>query len=83
MAKKKKPAPKKSSKKPAAKPKKVARAKKAVSRKKAAPKRKPSRRGAREVSVGAIPGKGLAPAPQDNRATSKVCPLSRTWIRRA
>lgn len=59
MAKKKKPAPKKSSKKPTAKPKKVARAKKAASRKKPAPKRKPSRRGTREVSVGAIPRQGL------------------------
>lgn len=59
MAKKKKPAPKKSSKKPAPKPKKVARAKKTVRRKKPAPKRKPSRRGDREASISAIPQQGL------------------------
>jgi len=59
MAKKKKPAPKKSSKKPARKPKKLARAKKTVRRKKPAPKLKPTRRGTREVSVRAIPRQGL------------------------
>jgi len=59
MAKKKKTAPKKSSRKSAPKPKKVARAKKAAHHKKAAPKRKPIRRGTREVSVGAIPRQGL------------------------
>jgi hypothetical protein len=62
MAKKKKPAPKKSSKKPLPKPKKIVRAKpvkKTVRRKKPAPKRNPTRRGTREVSVGAIRGQGL------------------------